>query len=222
MYNLIESIEYRGCSINIYPDDNPESPRQWDNIGTILCFHKRYELGDRHNVTSDMFRGWNEVYTYLEKEEKAAVILPLYLYDHSGLRIKVGSFRGLLPQGHVEFDSGQVGFIYVSAEKIRSEYNVKYITKKIREKVISCLENEVEVYDNYLSGSVYGYITIDQDGETIDSCFGFFGNDTKYMIDCAKESIDYHIKRSRKKHYDKLKQQIKSNVPLDYRTSLVI
>ena len=25
-----------------------DDPRSWDNIGTMVCFHSRYNLGDKH------------------------------------------------------------------------------------------------------------------------------------------------------------------------------
>ena len=41
-----DSVEYRGYTINIYQDENSESPREWDNAGTMICSHSRYNLGD--------------------------------------------------------------------------------------------------------------------------------------------------------------------------------
>lgn len=47
----VETIEYRGFDINIYQDDMAESPREWDNIGRMLCKHRDYGLGDPIEVT---------------------------------------------------------------------------------------------------------------------------------------------------------------------------
>mgnify|MGYP003341339394 FL=1 len=36
--------------LEIEQDDNGYNPRtEWDNVTTMLCFHKRYNLGDKHN-----------------------------------------------------------------------------------------------------------------------------------------------------------------------------
>ncbi len=89
----------------VMQDEDPENPRRaWDNFGTMVCFHRRYDLGDKHDIKHEDFSGWDEMEDYLRKEKGAVIVLPLFLYDHSGLRMKVGSFRGLLPQGHAEFD----------------------------------------------------------------------------------------------------------------------
>ena len=38
-----------------YQETDPESPRGWDNLTTMLCFHNRYNLGDKTEYKSDMF-----------------------------------------------------------------------------------------------------------------------------------------------------------------------
>ncbi len=39
--------------LKIYQDDNTDSPRSWDNLGTMICFHRRYNLGDKHNYSHE-------------------------------------------------------------------------------------------------------------------------------------------------------------------------
>ena len=218
---LVKTIDYRDQVIKVYVDPEPESPREWDNLGTMVCFHKRYDLGDRTDLESDSFRSWGELESYLYREKDAVVVLPLYLYDHSGLRIKVGSFQGLLPQGHAEFDSGQVGFIYASKSNFQVNCGWKHFTAKRREKIAARLQQEVSTYDDYLSGNVYGYIAETPDGDHIDSCWGFIG-DTEYMIEQAESSVDHYIESERKAHCDRLKQQIRAHAPLQYRQPLSI
>ncbi len=182
--------EYKGYTIKIKQDEDAQSPspRENDNLGTMVCFHGRHTLGDTdHGLQSGDFSGWNALKVYIEKELKGTIILPLYLYDHSGLRIKVGSFQGLLSQGHAEFDSGQVGFIYITSEKIRREYSKKRVSPKFKATVTGFLESEVKVYDQYLSGDVWGYV-IEKDGKDAESCWGFYGQD--FCLEEAKALID--------------------------------
>lgn len=54
----------------------------------------------------------------LDASNKVA-ILPLFLYDHSGVSMSTGSFVGRVP--HAEWDSGQVGYIYMSKETALKE-----------------------------------------------------------------------------------------------------
>jgi hypothetical protein len=128
--------------------DNPRKTNE--NLGWMLCFHRRYKLGDDIGLRSDSFDGWDDVDRYLIDVLEAVIVLPLYLYDHGGLRIKVGSFAGLLPGGHAEFDSGRVGSIFAKRGEVMLEYQKKRITKSILAKVEKVLRAEVEAYDNYL------------------------------------------------------------------------
>lgn len=164
-----------GKIVQIFQDENPQDPRkEWDNLGRMFTSHKRYQLGDEQ-FDPEKFSGWEEAETYLRKEKGAVAVAPLYLYDHSGLRIKIGSFQGLLPQGHAEFDSGQVGFIYVTKDDVQKEYGK--VTPETIAKAKKVMQGEVETYDQYLSGDVYGVKVTDPKTGKDDSVWGFYGLD---------------------------------------------
>jgi hypothetical protein len=222
----MEKEKYKGYSIEIEQDDCDESPREWDNLGKMVCFHKRYNLGDKTDLKNSMFNSWDELEDYLVKgttgkdhdemlylaeKDRALVILPLYLYDHSGLRMSVGSFND-------RWDSGQVGFIYATREDILKCYMVKKISKSILKKVEVCLESEVKTYDQYLSGDVYHFLIEDKDGEQVDSCGGYYGY--KECLTEAQLQVDWYVKKEIKSHEEKLKAQIKNKVDLQYRLPL--
>jgi hypothetical protein len=171
--------------IEVEQDDNTESPREWDNLGTMICFHSRYNLGDKHNFSSDEGREFL-------KSKEICVSLPLYLYDHSGITMSTSPFG-------CRFDSSCVGFTYVTKEQVRKEYGVKRINKELIEKVTKILESEVKIYDQYLTGDVYGYriskVTECELGhehkEEVDSCWGFYGED-----ECMTEAegiVEYYL-----------------------------
>jgi len=163
---LVDTIENDKYVINIYQDEFPENPREWDNLGTMVCFHSRYNLGDKHDFSDS-----DELLDYLK--DNKVVQLPLYLYDHSGITMQTSSFCDY-------FDSGQVGIIFVTYETLRKEYGWKYITKARKERIILYLTDEVKTYDQYLTGDIYGYQVICKYcNEIIDSCWGFFGRNWK-------------------------------------------
>lgn len=157
--------------LEISQDLDTESPRERDNLGTMVCFHRNYLLGDKHSYQSRDFNGWDDLEKQIEKDHGPSLILPLYLFDHSGLSISTSPFS-------CRWDSGQIGFIFVSKENIRKEYGKKIVSKKLRETAIGYLENEVKTYDQYLTGDVYGF-QLFRDDEEIDSCWGFYGSDPK-------------------------------------------
>lgn len=100
------------------------------------------------------------------RDSNKVTILPLYLYDHSGISMSTGSFIGRAV--HAEWDSGQVGWIY--AYNNDNETNLE-----------QRLKNEVEIYSSYIEGEVYGYELYEND-DLIDSCYGFYGSDAMTSI----------------------------------------
>lgn len=165
-----------GFTLEILYDCDLESPRtECDNLGKMVCFHNRHCLGDKHNIDHRDYNGWDEMEKAICRKEDVAVILPLFLYDHSGLRISTTSFNGRAQ--HASWDSGKVGFIYATKDAVRDYYGIKRITEKFTEKIVSRLINEVDTYDTYLSGDIYYFSVKDEDGEIVQSCGGFYGND---------------------------------------------
>jgi hypothetical protein len=169
--DAVQSYKKGDSTIEIFMDKDPMDPRaDFDQFGTMVCSHKRYTLGDKHDYRTEDFRSWEEVEAQIWKDTGGALILPLYMYDHSGITI---STSYTYPYND-RWDAGQLGFIYVSYADIRKEYGVKRISSKIMERARQMLLNEVETYDNYLCGEVYGYVITDKD-DNEESCWGFFG-----------------------------------------------
>ena len=101
-----------------------------------------------------------------------AICLPLFLYDHSGITISTSE-----SYPDKNWDAGQVGFIIATKAAIRECYSIKHVTKKYIEKAKEILLGEIKVYDQYLRGDVYGFMIETPDGEHINSCWGFYGDD---------------------------------------------
>ena len=185
----------------IYPDTDAECPREWDNIGTMIGFHRSYIAGDNHSYSSQLELMYDLAYEYdsnntedleeLYNEDKMSksdyfeklseladknnVILPVYLLDHSIVQYSTHDFND-------RWDSGQVGFIYASYDKIKSEFGD--ISEESIEKAKNNLEGEVKTYSQWANGEVYGFRLIkvdefDNEVEEIDSCWGFYGPDIK-------------------------------------------
>lgn len=168
MKNIIENDKYK---LEIFNDFEATNPREFETLGTMVCFHNRYRLGDQTELNSYDFSGWDDLERYLYKKENALIVIPIFLYDHSGLAINTTGFSS-------SWDSGQIGFIYVSKEKIRDEFRCKRISKKLKEQINQTLCSEVNIYNDYLSGNVYGFSVTDKSTrEEISSCYDFYGTD---------------------------------------------
>jgi hypothetical protein len=166
----VHSEEYKGYEITIHPDEDPMHPRRdFDPLGHMVCFHKRYNLGEDHDYRSDDYNSWEELEAAIRKNEDVAVMLPLYLYDHSGITMRTTPFS-------CPWDSGQVGFIYLTKKEAQDDWKVKRLTRKAIAMMENALISSVKEYDDFLCGNVYGYEIKDAQGEFVDSCWGFIGD----------------------------------------------
>lgn len=239
------TTETKQRRVRIVQDFDPQSPREWDNFGRMVCWHCCYTLGDEQPKESsdewlaslaseasprleELLGKWqNESWCWLSDlldarsgkspafEEKLKivaahtdqlvaavlkkhyVILPLYLYDHSGITMNTAGFS-------CPWDSGQVGWIYCSLDEARKNWLLSETadwdtpvewkvpgreeTISLREATEKNLRCEVETYDQYLTGDVYGFVVEEYDGceacgrgdwEHVDSCWGFFSSNVE-------------------------------------------
>jgi len=165
-YPIILSVENDKYVMNIVQDENPFDPREKYHIGTMICKHDRYSLGDKPGEYNEM--SIDDV-TELATAE-GIVWFPLYLYDHSGITMRTTPFS-------CPWDSGQVGYIFISKEQMEEE-------KITPEKAEEYLRYEVEEYDNYLQGNYWGIVLEEKkicltcnhtEYEVVESLWGFFG-----------------------------------------------
>ena len=196
-------------------DEQPsESPEEWirnmsglddDQLDTAKeRFYNLLAKKSPPQTLSDEIALWDRADSLLLEKcqnlfDRYYLSLPLYLYDHSGVTMSCAAF--ICP-----WDSGQVGIIYVSKERLRQEYSSKLITPKIREKALAVLRAEVEEYDRFLTGDCWGYeiyemdddpdmteAGYENDGYCVDSCWGFLGDE--WAEQAAQEAMDYYVQK---------------------------
>jgi hypothetical protein len=186
----VEQFEHAGRKVTISVDPEPSSPRDWDNLGTMVTWHRRYELGDVRwtdygaQIEGRQLTDPNVALRYLRLIHGAEIVM-LGLIDHSGISMYVGG--GPAVGDSQGWDSGTVGFIYVTRETIVREHGAD--TPESRENARACLVSEVETYDQYLRGDVYGYTVEDEAGNVLDSCWGFYG--AEYAMDEARAAAEW-------------------------------
>jgi hypothetical protein len=195
--------------LTVEQDEYSESPREWDNLGTMVCWHRRYYLGDKHSFydTDDMY---SYLYTDITGEEPEQydhetedayskrildvisehyVILPLYLYDHSGISMSTSRTYPF----DCRWDSMQVGWIYV---KKGTEETEKFTDDELYEILIG----EVETYNRFLVGDIVSFVLEEKKHcdccgnyklELVDSCCGFY--DIKDIVDCLPDDAKHLV-----------------------------
>lgn len=269
----VQTEKYKGYDINIYYDEDSQSPRDWDNVATFVCCHRRYTLGDRQdnvfcidelfdkhvnakdvvayfiksrnarwvqNGTEDYdgpydkYLEWNGGKDYFGVDEGTpdediaynsindeltngeklmlveqsgnVAILPISMYDHSGISLWLGSTRG-----HVDaqWDCSSIGFAYIEKDKAEEEGMLdpgKKYEHDWKKWAYEMMESEMHTYDQYVRGNVYGwFVEYGEDGFE-DSCWGYVGDDEiPRMIVEAKDVIDCHIKQKESKREENCK-----------------
>jgi hypothetical protein len=212
--NEAESTEYRGHTINVYYDDCGQNPiKEWDGNFEFCCWHSRYDLGNSERF-GDRLGSPEECQEYAEQTN--SLLLPLYLYDHSGVALSLGREYPF----NCPWDSGQVGFILIDRQWLKDNYGKSYFTKKIKQRLYEDAKSNVETYNYYLSGNVYGYKIETPNGDDGNNCWGFYGYDHREsgLLEYAENAIDCAIERDKKAHFQQLKRWIRSKTPLQYRT----
>ena len=167
-------------NLTIEQDVHPENPRELDNLSIMLCMHNSYNLGDKVDLDLSTCSSWVDVETAIHNTFKDILFCtPLYLYDHSGLSISSTPFS-------CPWDSGQIGFAFLRKSRIKDRLGIKKITEKEINQARIILAHEIEIYDQYLKGDVYGFTVTNASlcphcsqpiTELIDSCWGFYGTD---------------------------------------------
>jgi len=170
---IIETIKSDNYVANIHIDYSPFDPREDDNFGTLIAFHSRCDYSDNNDWTKE------ELIEHIQ--EKDILSLPIYLYEHGGIALSTTPF-------HCQWDSGQIGYIFVSHAEI-----IEWFGELNLEQAEKNLKAEIEEYSNYINGEVYGYqIYKKEDCEysnDIESCWGHIGYE--WVQEAVKDELDY-------------------------------
>lgn len=134
-------------------------------------------------------------------DQNAICAMPLFVYEHSGITMRTGSFRmieeeritredtrstGRFMGDDAGWDTSFVGFIITTRERCE-ELGVEITAENLERQ----LDSEVKEYAMYLEGDCGGYVIEDEDGEHLDSCWGFLGLHEDYVREEAKSAAEY-------------------------------
>lgn len=186
--------EVEGVRIRVEYDDDAESPRTaWDNVTAFWSdgMHRRYNF---HEAAADevlariklampvpdelLEEGSDvEIIQWLMENQtpvSSYVIMPVYMYDHSGLSFSTGGFS-------CGWDSGTIGFMMVDVERWDVQHGGEWSVEAATQRI----EDEVQDLDNYHVYGACGYVIERCEGcdccghvewEEEDSCWGFYGD----------------------------------------------
>jgi hypothetical protein len=178
MSDAIETFKCNGFTVKIYPDRDAPSPREWDNISVIACWHRSLRLGDRQiqGTASDRDRAS----FVAELGERVLAILPVWIYQHGDVALAACNDNPF----SCRFDSGQVGWAYVT-ESSAKKVGCEGLTEGT---YLEYIRQEVADYDRWGRGLFCGFVVEDEDGDEVESCWNF--DDVDYCRTQARAAAD--------------------------------
>lgn len=244
--NTQETQGYKGHTIKIFYDDNPENPWEaWEGNMPLIYISGRNEKDysdgniDRYILsqltTNKVIRHQGKLLAILNIE-KADFNLNYPSVDYSKQE-RADEIENLLSD---EIENIEVKKALCQLLKIpylntsRSGYSqgdyadificptaeffkeTGYTLKHFTEEAMA---QAADLWAAWAYGDVYGYQIEDESGEQLDSCWGYYGDDHRKngLLDEAEDQIDYYIREANKTRLNKLKSIIKAHVPIIYR-----
>lgn len=202
-----EKIEYHGYTIEVVQDEDCESPDKWGNDDMFLVYDHRQFCVERKGYDPE------SIFQHIMETKKPMYedyhVIPVYAYIHSGVALSLGSSFGQDPGG---WDTSFRGFVLV--KKMKGWSWRKDSARK-------CAKALIEEWNMYLSGDVYGVKLLDPEGDEVDACWGYYGEEgVKEAIAERKALADREIRNNLARRRDRLKQLIKARAPLEARWSI--
>jgi hypothetical protein len=165
-----------GYRYEIDVDTDPISPRDpemnelWNKV---ITFHGRYNLSDEHDYDKDDYSNWEELEEAIVSRENPICMLPVYMYDHGGIRINTAHFG-------CKWDSGQIGFIFANTKTIDNKGmspNKNEHWNDFKDRLEENMRADIDEYDLYVSGQTYMLSIFDEEDNIEESISGFLGSD---------------------------------------------
>ena len=169
LYTLTNSSKEK---LNIYYDDALFNPRyEFGNLG-IVCTptdEKFYHLNE--NTDIKLFNSKDDDRKKLSKH----VYLPIYAYLHGNIALSASNNNPY----NCQFDSGLLGYIYTTNEKIKQYFpKWKKITKKRKEEIYNIFKQEIQILQQYLNGDVYYVEKENKNGTVTNTLGGIYDKET--------------------------------------------
>lgn len=159
MPKAIDTFIHDGMTVEILPyekDIDHLNPRLDDCFCVIVADHPKYDIGDtEHGYREENGYEWGpdslqEIHADIVKTHPGCIIRPLFLMDHGLVGVSLKDYRD-------KWDSGQVGWVFVSRQMIRDNWGIKRVTKEYIERAEALMASEVEEYSRWLEGCVYTF-----------------------------------------------------------------
>lgn len=166
--NIVHEETVEPFTIKIIQDQDIQNPfEDWDWTGIALCldFGREGELKtpNAKDLDRETIGEWLQAGKVTDESSEfyGWKMFPVQAYIHSGITVSLGSFS-------CPWDSGTCGLVLIDpAAFTRGDLGG---TPEQHAATV------IQTADDYLTGNVYGYSVENADGDSVDSCWGFFGD----------------------------------------------
>jgi len=169
--------DYKGLTLEINYDEYVDSPRDRCNISKLATIHDRYNMPNDTNINLQSIKYYQDLIGTVNDNYDVRMMFGVSMYDHSGISISIHKLDSI-SRG---WDNSVIGICFV-------ENNDEY-KDMTDEMIMKYVDDEIKQYNQYLKGSVYQFCLYGFDGEMIDSCCGFY--DEESILDNANLEYNY-------------------------------
>lgn len=195
-------MEKDNFTVRIFADTDPVNPRtEYDHVGEIIALRTT----GRNAVPGDSVDGYNEVMRQVLRGNFDAEQARQFLIE-----------TGELDEDDADDDAAMLDLLGGEAVTIPLQYDGRFsetddydrldavvvvepdVAAKEwagdKEDARKYLLAELETYNAYLDGDVYGYEVTDCDGNVVDSLYGLYG--LSYAREEAEAALEFYVKRA--------------------------
>lgn len=191
------TISENGYTIEIHRDDSPREIEEALGDVTLFAWHRRYRFGGEPPAWATEAMGEGKLHEAIRERHPKAVIVPLFMYEHSGIAFSTG--RGY--PFNCPWDSGQLGVLFTDELPTRWDEKAQGWLPAANEVerqqgTMKLIQAVVEEMNNLASGNVWGYVVRNPEGDEIDSCWGYVGSDRDDgLLSAARDAVAFDRQR---------------------------
>lgn len=201
-----ETFEHAGLTCELHYDEEPSSPADWDQLGTLYGFRsltREYGFTEAADgEAEDAFeRGGSALLVRYLRTARGEYAVPFRFVDYGsgGARIHATSIDD-------ERASGYIATTRKRFEELCGAWGYKPADYDgtPEQWLEHTLADELESWNNWVQGNVYGYVVRDQRGDVLESVWGFYpdGDGLDYLraeVKSAAEGCAADIAEQRRK-----------------------
>ena len=158
-----------GREVQVFYDPEPDNPRDWGPLTGIVGWHSQRRIGD-HPIPKSPTEFLIELYAeqfpemggmsdseqarFVKRTPYPGVLKPLCMYEHGSVAFSTDNSSYPFTD---RWDAGQVGFVYVTPQKLVE----REIADDV-EKTEAIIKSELQAWEDFVNGNVYGVSLVEK------------------------------------------------------------